>query len=82
IPMRLSLYEKLDVLVVDHGPRSVTGIPFPLNVNKAPASALAMVPGLGRAAVTRILAHRPFRSIDKLKEIVDTDDVIKYLTTK
>lgn len=80
IPMRLPLYEKLDVLVVDHGPRSVTGIPFPLNVNKASASALAMVPGLGRAAVTRILAHRPFRSMDRLREVVGDTGILKYLT--
>ena len=70
--------EKLDVVVVEHGYRSVKGIPYPLNANTASRESLSYVPGLSRGCVLEILKSRPFESIEELANLVE-EDVLKYL---
>jgi len=65
-------YEKntiLDARVVDYGYRSITAVECPLNVNKASIEQLESIPGIEKKA-GEILAKRPFKSIEDLKEIL------------
>lgn len=79
IPERLSKRARLDVVVVQHGFRSVKGIPYPLDVNTASRESLSLVPGMPKRAVAKILLERPFRSLEEVKGIAGPG-AAKYLT--
>ncbi len=78
IPMKVGLDKWIDIAIVDHGFRSVIALPYPLNVNNAPKRALKYVPGLSEKALSRILAKRPFKSIEELRTVVG-EESIRYL---
>ena len=79
VPLKLPLNRFMEFMIVDHGPRSVTGIPYPLNVNKAPLRILKLVPRVDTRILSEIVKNRPFRSIDDLKNIVGKE-LVKYFT--
>lgn len=62
IPFKLELNQFLDVKVVDHGYRSITALPYPLDVNKASLQLLSYIPGIGRKRAARIVLSRPFNN--------------------
>ena len=78
IPLKLPLWLRLDVAIVDHGYRSVTALPYPLNANTAPRKALHYVPGLTPRKVAKLISARPLASEEKLAEIVG-EEAAKYL---
>lgn len=71
VPTRLELGRAVDVAVVSWGPRSVTGVPYPLDLDTAPMSVLAAVPGIGRKRAARIVLGRPVRDVAHLRELLD-----------
>ncbi len=73
IPKEVPLNRFYDVLIVDHGFRSITGIPVPINVNRENSKVLQYVPGVGKKGLTKILARRPFQSIEDFFNIVGED---------
>jgi radical SAM superfamily enzyme with C-terminal helix-hairpin-helix motif len=79
IPTRLELGRFWNVRVVDHGFRSVTAVPDPLDINSCPMSLLAAVPGIGRKRAARIVRSRPFGSIGDLMGALDESKVAKDL---
>ncbi len=71
IPKEVELNRFYDVLIVDHGFRSITGIPVPVNVNtESPPRVLQYLPGIGKRNVVRILSKRPFRGKDEFFDLV------------
>ncbi|RLE77628.1 MAG: radical SAM protein [Thermoprotei archaeon] len=78
VPMKVELRKFMDFVVVSHSYRSVTGIPYPLSVNRAPPKVLGMVPGMNRELVRRLLLARPVASRKQLEEIVGPGPA-KYL---
>jgi len=70
IPKKLELNKFYDVLIVDHGFRSITGIPIPINVNKESSKVLSYLPGIGKKKVAKILAKRPFKSKEEFLGII------------
>jgi len=79
IPGRFELDRFVDVKIVDYGFRSVTGVPFPLDINYVPRETLEAIPGVGRKRAVRILARRPFKSKDDLIDALDDADVARDL---
>ncbi|HIP58326.1 MAG TPA: radical SAM protein [Archaeoglobus profundus] len=71
----------VDARVVDYGMRSITAVPI-LNVNTAKLYQLESIPGIGKHISAKIVANRPYRSLDELKAVVgDLFEKIKdYLT--
>jgi len=65
IPGERPLGERLDVAVVDHGYRSVTGVPYPLDLNGATMDELTAIPGIGRQRAGNIVVGRPHGSVDE-----------------
>ena len=61
----------LDVRIVSHGQRSVTGVEYPLDVNAASLAALASLPGIGSKRAARIVRGRPFPSLDAFAASLD-----------
>jgi len=57
-----SLEAVIDVAVTDHGYRSVTGVPHPLDANAASMDELTAVPGIGDGRAGDIVVNRPYDS--------------------
>jgi len=80
LPMRLSLRLVLDVVVVDHGFRSVTALPYPIEINSLPEKALAALPGIGKKRAARLVAARPFSTVSEVLAAMDEPAVLAPLT--
>jgi radical SAM superfamily enzyme with C-terminal helix-hairpin-helix motif len=75
IPGVYPLYQFYDVKIVDHGYRSLTGIPFPLDVNRAPRETLESIPGVGKKRAIRMLAKRPFHTKEEFIDALDDQKI-------
>ncbi|WP_158057710.1 radical SAM protein [Halorussus halophilus] len=64
IPGERELDRTIDVAVVDHGYRSVTGVPYPLDLNNASMDELTAIPGLGKQRAGNVVVNRPYESPD------------------
>lgn len=69
IPLRVPQRTLLDTVVVDHGMRSLTGLPVPIEVNLLPVATLAWVPGVGRKRAGQIAAKRPFSNLAEFRAV-------------
>ena len=47
---------KLQVIITDHGYRSLTAIPYPLQINTASRAMLEALPGVGSKRASRIIS--------------------------
>ncbi len=63
--------------VIDYGMRSITAIEYPLDVNKAKLYQLEAIPGVGSGTAARIVASRPFKCVEDLKEVVGEEEFSK-----
>jgi len=79
IPGVLDLHSFYDVKIVDYGFRSITGVPFPLDVNHASREMLEALPGVGKKRAIRILANRPFSNEKELFYAMDDKNVAREL---
>lgn len=66
LPEERELDRTIDVTVVDHGYRSVTGIPAPLDPNAASMAELTAIPGIGRSRAGDIIVNRPYDAVEEL----------------
>lgn len=62
IPMELELNKNFDIMVTDHGHRSITGVPVPVDINRLPLKIVQMLPGVEKKQVAEIIKERPFKS--------------------
>jgi len=77
IPGERELGRAVDVAVVDHGYRSVTGVPYPLDVNAASMDELTAIPGVGQSTAGDIVVGRPYASV----AAVDADAPLEKFAT-
>ncbi len=68
IPAQVELNMSYDIMVTEHGQRSITGIPVPVDINRAPLKVMEQIPGVGRKQAGKIVMGRPYR---------DREDVIR-----
>jgi radical SAM superfamily enzyme with C-terminal helix-hairpin-helix motif len=73
IPGERPLGTVLDAAVVDHGYRSVTGVPYPLDANAASMAELRALPGVGRDRAGDIVVNRPYESADQVSAVTGVD---------
>jgi radical SAM superfamily enzyme with C-terminal helix-hairpin-helix motif len=69
----------VDVIITDHGYRSVTGIEHPLNINNASLLALSSLPGIGRKRAAQIARKRPFKTEDEMVLSLDDKNVARNI---
>jgi radical SAM superfamily enzyme with C-terminal helix-hairpin-helix motif len=62
IPGERELGQTTDVSIVDYGYRSVTGVPYPLDLNAASMDELTSIPGVGKQTAGNIIVNRPYES--------------------
>jgi len=79
IPGVFPLDKFFDVNIVDYGYRSVTAVPFPLDINSVPRDTIEAIPGIGKKRAARILAKRPFKNREELIHSLDDLDVGRKL---
>ncbi len=83
IPGRQLLGEFVDSIVVDHGYRSITALPYPLDINTAPKESLEALPGVGTKRARRIRNTRPYQNSEEFVASLDERDLavrlLKYL---
>jgi len=79
IPGVLPLHRFYDVKVVGYGYRSITAVPYPLDINTAPRETLEAIPGIGKKRGIRILAKRPFHSRQELLDSLDDPEVARTI---
>jgi radical SAM superfamily enzyme with C-terminal helix-hairpin-helix motif len=70
IPDNVQLDLWLNVTIVAHGYRSVTGIPHPLNLNSATTRLLRALPKISEKEVLNIMRSRPVNNLDELKKLL------------
>ncbi len=73
IPGERELGQTIDVAVVDHGYRSVTGVPYPLDLNTASIDELTAIPGIGNRTAGDLVVARPHDSLAALEETGPVD---------
>ena len=70
IPGKFPVGACLDVKIVGHGYRSITGLPWPLKIREASPEQLAALPGLGKRRAMKIFLARDVSSMEKLRELL------------
>lgn len=80
IPATLPLRQFTDVTVTGHGMRSITGIPYPLNVNSASSSLLRELPGIGKSDAEIIASGAPYADEEDFAgRIKEGEKLLRYL---
>jgi radical SAM superfamily enzyme with C-terminal helix-hairpin-helix motif len=79
IPYRTELNRFCDVIVTEHGFRSITGIEYPFPINRASMSAISTLPGIGKKRASRIILARPFKNAKEFAAAVDDATVAERL---
>ena len=81
IPGERPLGTAIDVAVVDHGYRSVTGIPYPLDLNAASMDELTAIPGVGKRRAGDVVVNRPYEAMPELATGLESGvDVSSFVT--
>ncbi len=71
LPGERPLGSVVDVVVTDHGYRSITGVPHPVDLNAASLAELRALPGVGDDRAGRIVMDRPYSSPEEAPVDVD-----------
>ncbi|WP_299237048.1 radical SAM protein [Natronomonas sp.] len=71
LPGERELGRTIDVAVTDHGFRSVSGVPYPLDVNSASMDELRMLPEIGSQRAGNIVVDRPYDAPAEAGDDVD-----------
>jgi radical SAM superfamily enzyme with C-terminal helix-hairpin-helix motif len=79
VPGIFPLNNFLDVKVVDYGFRSITAIPYPLDINNAQRQTIESIPSIGKKRAIRILAKRPFKNIDEINDALDERNIVDVI---
>jgi len=67
-------FEKpVDVLIVDHGRRSITGIKYPASINSMTVEELEMIPGIGKNLSRKIILERPFKDWKDVEKVLGSN---------
>jgi len=79
IPGVYPLHQFYNVKIVEYGYRSLTAVPFPLNINSAPRETLESIPGVGKKRAIRILLKRPFHTKEELIKALDDIQIARNI---
>ncbi len=75
----LIIHDCINVTVVDHGYRSITAIPHPLNINTANLNTLQALPNIGKKRAMRLIQQRPFSNPEEIISVFDDHHIGKKL---
>ncbi|MFW9793354.1 MAG: radical SAM protein, partial [Candidatus Thorarchaeota archaeon] len=70
-----------DVFVVDHGPRSLTVLPYPFNIRQASLNQWKAVPGIGAKRAARIKKVDRIGNVNQLESVLEMKILDWFLRT-
>ena len=73
MPVGPTIDELTDIFVVDHGPRSLSVLPYPLEVSKASLTQWKAVPGVGAKRAARIKGAKTVVSAEQLENLLELE---------
>jgi radical SAM superfamily enzyme with C-terminal helix-hairpin-helix motif len=73
LPKERELGRTVDVAITDHGYRSVSGVPYPLDLNAASMAELTAIPGIGSSTAGDIVVNRPHADASVVADAGGTD---------
>ena len=79
IPRKIAPSTFVDVVVLGHGPRSVSGLTVPVQINSLTMKELEAIPGIGSRRAASIVRKRPFSGPSDLLSSVDDPSLIEPL---
>ncbi|WP_094228974.1 radical SAM protein [Methanolobus psychrotolerans] len=79
IPVNMPTGTFIDVTVTRHGHRSITGIPYPLDINTAPIPLIQELPGIGKKHATLIHSKAPFSSKKDFIERIGNEELLAFI---
>ncbi len=79
IPRPLPIGAFFDVVVLSHGPRSVSAIPVPVPINHMTMSEMKAIPGIGSKRAAALVRARPFSSNAALASAIDDQQMLEKL---
>jgi len=83
IPAKLPLGRFVDITVSGYGQRSITGIPYPLDINNTDQKLIYHLPGIGKKRARTIIGKRPFRDQKDLCDKVEgIEEMLPYVEFK
>ena len=84
IPGKFPLNIKMNVKLIDYGYRSITALPFPIDINKSNSITIKAIPNIGKKRANRILLKRPFTSkkdfINALDDSIIAKKILEYIS--
>lgn len=72
IPGKQELNKFIDVKIIDHGYRSITGLPWPYNLKEASPEELTFIPGIGKKRANKIFFEKP-ETAKELRDLLGDD---------
>lgn len=78
VEYELNLHEYYDIMITEHGYRSVTGIHQPFYISEASFSQLQKVPGIGKKRAATIFRKQP-KNKERLKALIEDDEILKEI---
>ena len=76
VPLGLKQGSFLDLVVTGHRERSISALPFPIDMNSLPQTALEQIPGIGKKKASQIVLGRPFNRLSDIRHLVDSVDAV------
>jgi len=80
LPYKSGLNRFVDVKIISHGFRSITGVEYPLDIDHVPMAALSSIPGIGAKRARRIVLARPMEDAGKLRKALDSDEAFDAIS--
>lgn len=77
----IEIGKPIDVLVSNHGFRSITGVKVPIAINNMSLKDIEEIPGIGKKRAKTIIEKRPFKEKENLKDIFSEnyEKIEKYI---
>ncbi|MCK5661135.1 MAG: radical SAM protein, partial [Methanosarcinales archaeon] len=76
IPAEIPVRTVMDVAISGYGQRSITAVPYPLDINTAPHSLIQTLPYVGKKRAAAIARHIPFKDMEEFMQKVDGAEMI------
>jgi radical SAM superfamily enzyme with C-terminal helix-hairpin-helix motif len=79
IPELINTTGFFDTAIVDWGQRSVTALPYPVDINSATLALLSALPGIGKKRAARLVRARPFKEWTEVAQALDDPTLVEGL---
>ncbi len=79
LPYKHQVGKFINVKILSHSYKSVIGIEYPLNINKASMAALESIPKIGEKRAARIIRNRPYKNLEEIEKYISDKEIMEEL---